>query len=77
MSRAILCDVRHDQCRTPLWGNNTPSVDRMFVCGEPTLIGKSYCAACRDVLIAGEFSRGGKVRMFNQFVAPQLRMAAE
>lgn len=46
-----LLDARFGQCRTPLWGDRTkPAVDEMLVCGEPTMPGRSYCAACRLVL---------------------------
>lgn len=49
------------QCRTPLWGDTTPPAESAFVCGRPSLLGRSYCAECRPRLISGYVGRGGKV----------------
>jgi hypothetical protein len=48
-----LLTVGIGQCRTPLWGDSTPMAEEAFVCGQPAVPGKSYCAGCRKLLIAG------------------------
>lgn len=65
MARTLLFDARHNQCRTPLWSDkDRPTVETMFVCGAPSLPGKSYCAGCREVLVAGEMRPGGRIQWF-------------
>jgi len=56
-----LLSANYGQCRTPLWGETTPTSDAAFVCGRPSLLGKSYCAECRPRLISGYVGRGGKL----------------
>jgi hypothetical protein len=52
------------QCRTPLWGDFTPPLEQAFVCGRPSLDGKSYCAGCRELLIAGHSRPDGSAAWF-------------
>ena len=61
-----LLDAAFGQCRTPQWGDATPTSDAAFICGRPTLLGRSYCAACRLRLISGYVGRGGKVVWLNR-----------
>lgn len=60
MSRPItLFTARYNQCRTPLWkAGRAPSPDMAFVCGAPTLPGKSYCATCRERLFVRQEVKG-------------------
>jgi hypothetical protein len=59
-----LLTVGFGQCRTPLWGDETPNPDEAFVCGQPATSGKSYCAGCRELLIAGYARADGSAVWF-------------
>ncbi|WP_020187824.1 hypothetical protein [Methylopila sp. 73B] len=61
---ALFLDARFDQCRTPRWTAATPVLERE-VCGDRVIPGRTYCAACRETLIAGQMVKG-KVEWFNR-----------
>lgn len=44
-------DLRFGQCRFPLWRTfDRPPLEQLMFCGAPALPGKSWCAACRDIV---------------------------
>lgn len=67
-----LLSAGYGQCRTPLWGDSTPNSHAAFVCGRPSLPGKSYCTECRPRLISGYVGRGGKLVWLPRRSAPSV-----
>lgn len=56
-----LLDAGYGQCRTPLWGDSTPGTEAAFVCGRPSILGRSYCTECRFRLVSGYVGRNSNV----------------
>jgi hypothetical protein len=50
--KPTLFTAGHGQCRRPLWADTrATALDQMFICGAPTSPRRSYCEACRKILV--------------------------
>jgi hypothetical protein len=48
----LFAKLRASRCRFPLWGHVMPSLDRAYVCGDPTLTDGIYCKVHRERCVA-------------------------